>query len=85
MAPATATLGYWAIRGLAHPIRYLLEYTKTPYEDKHYTQGDAPDFSRQDWLDVKPTIDVPFVNLPYYIDENVKLSQSMAIIRYISE
>ncbi|XP_058034062.1 glutathione S-transferase 2-like isoform X2 [Ahaetulla prasina] len=31
-----ATLGYWKIRGLAHPIRLLLEYTKTPYKEKHY-------------------------------------------------
>jgi len=25
------SLGYWKIRGLAHPIRYLLEYTEHPY------------------------------------------------------
>ena len=24
-------LGYWAIRGQAQPIRYLLEYTEHPY------------------------------------------------------
>ena len=24
-------LGYWKIRGLAQPIRYLLEYTEHPY------------------------------------------------------
>ena len=29
-------LGYWKIRGLAHPIRYLLEYIEHPYEDVLY-------------------------------------------------
>lgn len=29
-------LGYWKIRGLAQPIRYLLEYIEHPYEDVLY-------------------------------------------------
>jgi len=29
-------LGYWKIRGLAQPIRYLLEYTEHPYEEVAY-------------------------------------------------
>ena len=28
---APIKLGYWAIRGQAQPIRYLLEYTEHPY------------------------------------------------------
>ncbi|VTJ68759.1 Hypothetical predicted protein [Marmota monax] len=35
------TLGYWDIRGLAHPIRLLLEYTDSSYEEKRYTMGDG--------------------------------------------
>ncbi|KAJ3227773.1 Glutathione S-transferase Mu 4 [Chytriomyces hyalinus] len=82
-----AVLAYWAIRGLAAPIRYLLEYTNTPYEDKHYSQGDGPEFSRAEWMDEKPGLsaDLPFANLPYFIDGSVKLTQSNAIIRYIAE
>ncbi|KAJ3266055.1 Glutathione S-transferase Mu 4 [Chytriomyces hyalinus] len=82
-----AVLAYWAIRGLAAPIRYLLEYTNTPYEDKHYTQGDGPEFSRAEWMDEKPSLsaELPFANLPYFIDGSVKLTQSNAIIRYIAE
>ncbi|XP_070601216.1 glutathione S-transferase Mu 1-like [Erythrolamprus reginae] len=34
-----ATLGYWNIRGLAHTIRLLLKYTKTPYKEKQYVLG----------------------------------------------
>ncbi len=28
---APIKIGYWKIRGLAQPIRYLLEYTEHPY------------------------------------------------------
>lgn len=31
------TLGYWGIRGRAMVCRYLLEYSKTPYQEKIYT------------------------------------------------
>ncbi|CAH6779549.1 Gstm5 [Phodopus roborovskii] len=34
-------LGYWDIRGLAHAIRMLLEYTDTCYEEKRYTCGEG--------------------------------------------
>uniref|UniRef100_A0A8C3HAH9 glutathione transferase n=1 Tax=Chrysemys picta bellii TaxID=8478 RepID=A0A8C3HAH9_CHRPI len=34
-------LGYWDIRGLAHSIRLLLEYTGTAYEDKMYSCGEG--------------------------------------------
>ena len=40
-------LGYWNIRGLAHPIRYLLEYAEHPYEEVLYEQGGPPNFSSQ--------------------------------------
>lgn len=30
------SLGYWNIRGLAQPIRNLLEYTDEKYEDRIY-------------------------------------------------
>ncbi|KAJ3031032.1 UNVERIFIED_CONTAM: Glutathione S-transferase Mu 4 [Siphonaria sp. JEL0065] len=80
----TAVLAYWNIRGLAAPIRYILEYTKTPYEDKVYTQGD--DLNRAEWTDVKPTMtDFAFPNLPYFIDGDLHITQSGAIMRYIAE
>ncbi|KAI9344924.1 glutathione S-transferase Mu 3-like protein [Obelidium mucronatum] len=79
-----AILGYWNIRGLAAPIRYVLEYTKTPYEDRVYTQGD--DLSRAEWTDVKPSMtDLAFPNLPYFLDGDLKITQSGAIMRYIAE
>lgn len=38
-------LGYWKMRGVAHQIRYLLEYIEHPYEEDLYIMGDAPNFS----------------------------------------
>ncbi|XP_062047907.1 glutathione S-transferase Mu 4 [Lepus europaeus] len=78
------TLGYWEIRGLAHAIRLLLEYTDTSYEEKRYTMGDAPDYDRSQWLGEKFTLGLDFPNLPYLIDGTHKLTQSNAILRYLA-
>ncbi|XP_004636972.1 glutathione S-transferase Mu 1 isoform X2 [Octodon degus] len=78
------TLGYWDIRGLAHAIRLLLEYTDTSYEEKRYSMGDAPDYDRSQWLNEKFKLGLDFPNLPYLIDGTHKLTQSNAILRYIA-
>lgn len=75
MAP---TLGYWDIRGLGAPIRHLLAYAGVEYEDKRYADPDA-------WFQKdKFALGLDFPNLPYYIDGDVKLSQTQAILRYIA-
>ncbi|XP_041494089.1 glutathione S-transferase Mu 4 [Microtus oregoni] len=78
------TLGYWDIRGLAHAIRLLLEYTDTSYEEKRYVMGDAPDYDRSQWLSEKFKLGLDFPNLPYLIDGPHKITQSNAILRYIA-
>ncbi|XP_077883084.1 glutathione S-transferase Mu 2 isoform X1 [Ictidomys tridecemlineatus] len=78
------TLGYWDIRGLAHAIRLLLEYTDSSYEEKRYTMGDAPDYDRSQWLDEKFKLSLDFPNLPYLIDGPHRITQSNAILRYIA-
>ncbi|KAM8974941.1 glutathione S-transferase Mu 1-like [Pelodytes ibericus] len=77
-------LGYWDIRGLVHPIRLLLEYTKTPYEEKLYVTGDAPTYDQSQWLDEKEKLGLDFPNLPYLLDGDVKLTQSNTILYYIA-
>ncbi|XP_075052043.1 glutathione S-transferase Mu 5-like isoform X1 [Mixophyes fleayi] len=77
-------LGYWDIRGLAHSIRLLLEYTGTPYEEKRYVTGDAPDYDKSQWLDEKEKLGLDFPNLPYLLDGDIKLTQSNTILRYIA-
>merc|ERR1712243_117535 len=76
-------LCYWDIRGLAQPARLLLSYTGTDFEDRQLSCGPAPDFDRSCWIDTKFSLGLDFPNLPYYIDGDVKITQSNAILRYI--
>ena len=77
------TLGYWAIRGLASQIRYQLVYLGVDYQEDIYEQGDAPEFSRACWTDKKETLGLTFPNLPYYIDGEMRLTETLAIMKYI--
>ncbi|KAG9328114.1 hypothetical protein JZ751_016329 [Albula glossodonta] len=80
----TMKLAYWDIRGLAQPIRLLLEYTGTKYEDKFYSCGEAPNYDKSCWFDEKHTLGMDFPNLPYLEDGDRKIVQSNAIMRYIA-
>lgn len=77
------TLGYWDIRGFAEPSRLLLHYTKTPFTNKLYHFGDAPDFKRDEWLKDKNSLGLDFPNLPYLIDGDLKLSQARTILTHL--
>ncbi|XP_025016297.1 glutathione S-transferase Mu 1 isoform X3 [Tetranychus urticae] len=83
MAPI---LGYWKIRGLCDPIRLLLAHTGQEYEMKEYSIGPEPGYDISEWLDEKFNLGLDFPNLPYYIDkdEGVKITQTVAIIRYLA-
>eukprot|EP00826_Nyctotherus_ovalis_P038820 TRINITY_DN3666_c0_g1_i2.p1 TRINITY_DN3666_c0_g1~~TRINITY_DN3666_c0_g1_i2.p1 ORF type:complete len:228 (+),score=75.01 TRINITY_DN3666_c0_g1_i2:190-873(+) len=76
-------LGYWKIRGLAEPIRMLMHHLNVEYKDELYEAGPAPDFNRDCWLKVKPTLGLAFPNLPYLFDGSVKITESTAILRYL--
>jgi glutathione S-transferase len=72
-------IGYWAIRGIAQVPRLLLAYTGLPFTQKNYTD-------REEWTNKdKQSLGLPFPNLPYLIDGNVKLTESEAISWYIIE
>jgi len=81
MAPK---LGYWNIRGLAQPIRLLLEEAGVEYEEKRYNYGPPPTFDRSEWNNEKFNLGLPLPNLPYYIDGDIKITQSLAIMRHIA-
>jgi len=72
-------LGYWDLRGLCEPIRLLLAYTGIDYEERTFGGASGPD-----WASVKPTLGLDFPNLPHFIDGEIKLSQSTAILRHIA-
>jgi glutathione S-transferase len=82
MAPVV--LAYWDIRGLAQPIRLLLEHVGAEWEDKYYVCGPAPGYDKSCWFGEKEKLGLPFPNLPYLVDGDVKLTQSGAIIRYLA-
>ena len=70
-------LSYWDIRGLAERIRLILEYLGTPYEDKRITD-------RDEWFNkIKPSVNDPFINLPYLTDGDKVVSESEAILYYV--
>ena len=83
MESSKLTLGYWKIRGLVQQVRYVLEFLKVPFNDVHYEQGEAPEYSRESWLSVKHSLGLDFPNLPYLIDGDLKITESQAILRYV--
>jgi glutathione S-transferase len=76
------TIGYWGIRGLGASIRALLEHLAVDFEDKMYGPNMEPGTG---WSDVKATIEIPFANLPYIIDEDVKISENKAVLRFVCQ
>eukprot|EP01121_Diplochlamys_sp_Union-15-3_P012913 TRINITY_DN3937_c0_g1_i1.p1 TRINITY_DN3937_c0_g1~~TRINITY_DN3937_c0_g1_i1.p1 ORF type:complete len:227 (-),score=33.79 TRINITY_DN3937_c0_g1_i1:59-739(-) len=77
-------IAYWDIRGLANPVRFILEYTKTPYVDKQYVAKGSPgNWDVSDWLNDKEKLGLDFPNLPYLIDGDLKVTQSNTILRYL--
>ncbi|XP_018027524.1 glutathione S-transferase Mu 4-like [Hyalella azteca] len=77
-------LGYWAIRGLAQVPRYMLVFAEVEFEEKQYTWGTAPDFDRGEWTSVKDNLGLEFPNLPYFIDGEVKMTESSAITKHLA-
>ncbi|CAG2109517.1 unnamed protein product, partial [Medioppia subpectinata] len=72
------------LRGLAQPIRNLLAYTGTAFTDKHYETGPDAETFHGPWFKEKFTLGLDFPNVPYYIDGDLKISQSHAIMRYLA-
>ena len=88
---AELELGYWAIRGLAQPIRFLLTYAQIQFSEVRLgidADGHFIDDEEKDWMDLKNTLSMEFPNLPYLIDargpEKIYLTQSNAILRYLA-
>lgn len=73
-------LVYFDVRGLCEPIRYTLRYLQKDFEDRRLPL-DANGYGT--WSDLKQSEGLDFPNLPYFIDGDLKLSQSLAILRHI--
>jgi glutathione S-transferase len=77
-------LGYWALKGLAEPIRLFLRYNEVQFAEDVYTQGDPPELSREEWYSSKRenAMGLDFPTLPYLIHGDVKLTETHAILFY---
>ena len=70
-------LGYWGIKGVAEPIRWLIAYTGMDVHE--YTPA-----SSEEWFGSKKSqVGGPFPNLPYLIDGDFRLTESTAIPYYL--
>ena len=77
-------IGYWMIRGLGRHIVLVAEYVGANYEPRYYMQGPPPEVSRDEWLSEKFNLGLDFPNLPYLIDGDFKITETLAIARYIA-
>ena len=69
---ASPKFGYWGLQGLGQPVRMLLAHQGVDHEDTVYTmEGSATWFE-----DHKLNMGLDFPNLPYYVDGDLKLTQS---------
>ena len=78
------TLGYWAIRGMGAQCMYLLAYCEVDYSLKEYV-ANFEDGKRDlgGWKEDKYNLGIGFPNLPYFIDGDVKIAETMPLMRYI--
>lgn len=74
-------LGYWSLRGLGEPCRLLLRYTETEWTDAAIPLSEE---GKDMWFkEKKHNLGLDFPNLPYMLDGDVKLTQTLAIMRYL--
>jgi glutathione S-transferase len=73
---------YWPIQGRGTPSKMALAYAGVDYEDITYDFG-AAEGADNHWGTQKSKLGLAFPNLPWFIDGNVKLTQSNAILRHI--
>ncbi|CAH2059659.1 unnamed protein product, partial [Iphiclides podalirius] len=71
-----AKLHFFDFGGIAEPIRYLLHYGGKKFEDIKYDIKTWPDKKTKDLL--------PYGQLPMYEEGGLKLTQSLAIARYVA-
>lgn len=63
----------------------MFYYLQVDFEDKLYHVGDAPDFDKSSWADVKFTLGHDYPNLPYLNDGETKITETIAIMQYIAK
>ena len=76
----TIRLVYWDIRGLAEPIRLMLRYKNLEWIDDRL----SPDMDGHNrYMDLRQNPNMVLANLPFLLDGDVCITQSLACIRYL--
>lgn len=78
-------LGYWNNRCLVQDLKLILAYNNVNYDNKIYNIGNAPDYDKSEWLNEKYNLGLDYPNLPYLIDDKIKLTQHKSIIIYLGK
>mmetsp|Transcript_3837 Transcript_3837/g.2557 ORF Transcript_3837/g.2557 Transcript_3837/m.2557 type:complete len:109 (+) Transcript_3837:136-462(+) len=58
-------------------------YAGVNFEQDVYNQGEAPNYSLEEWSEAKFTLGLDFPNLPYFIDSEVKVTEDLPIMKYV--
>ncbi|XP_015782785.1 glutathione S-transferase Mu 1 [Tetranychus urticae] len=77
-------IGYWTYRGNVEPILLLLKQADQPLQMKTYKQGVGRDYLGIEWPTDKKQLNLFYPNLPYIVDGDIKISQTLAILRYLA-
>ena len=74
-------LGYWKFRGLhrGNCSRYLLAYSGAQWENQMLTMGS------EEWATIKAAGTIDFPNLPFLIDGDVNVTETVAVQRYVCD
>ena len=82
---AKPIFGYWSIRcgPRGNVNRNILNYAGVDYTEKIYDV--QTEEGRAEWANDKANLGIPFPNIPYIIDGDLKLSESKAVTLYICE
>ena len=71
--------GYWGLQGRGQLCRLILAFAGEDCEETVYTFANKAEWFQKD----KVNKGLDFPNLPYYIDGDLKLTQSMTIVRHL--
>ena len=62
----------------------MFYYAQVDFDDVTYDVGAGPEWSRESWTSVKPSMPHAYPNLPYLIDGDFTLTETAAIMKYIA-
>lgn len=66
----------------------MLHFSGVNFHDRRYNQTfneENNEWDRSDWMNEKFNLGMDYPNLPYLLDEDVKLTETLAIMQYIAK